>query len=531
MLFNSYVFIFAFLPVVFAVYCLIRRHPERRWTIAWLVLASLVYYAWWKPEFLLLLLGSVTVNAGFGKALCSGRLSANASRAVLAAGVVFNLGLLGYFKYAMFFTENLNLWFGAGLTVPKIILPIGISFITFQKIAFLVDAHKGEVKEFSLWNYALFVTFFPQLIAGPIVHHGEVMPQFARRPVASTLSADVAVGLSIFCLGLFKKVVIADSCALYADAGYGMLKAGQPLDFASAWITVLAYSFQLYYDFSGYSDMAVGLARMFGIQFPVNFHSPYKATGIIDFWRRWHITLSRFLRDYLYIPLGGSQRGAWRQYFNLAIVMLLGGFWHGANWTFVVWGAIHGALLGVNHAWTRLRVSRLPLVHTAAVKVLFMLMTFLAVTLAWVPFRADNLTMARRMLETLFPWQAGLRGSWQSVTHMVDVQVGSLRGAFDLMTWFKSRELWPSVLPPDFLATYRPSMLLLFGIMLATFLLPNTHQIFARFNPVMGLPDARLHHRFSLRCLDWKVALVISGMFVFSVLQLSRVSPFLYFQF
>lgn len=531
MLFNSYVFIFAFLPVVFAVYCFVRRYPERRWTIAWLVLASLFYYAWWKPEFLFLLLVSVSVNAGFGKALCNGGLSRPAARAVLTAGIIFNLGLLGYFKYAMFFMENLNQWFGAGLTVPKIILPIGISFITFQKIAFLVDAYKGEVKDFSLWNYALFVTFFPQLIAGPIVHHGEVMPQFARKPVAGTLSTDVAVGISIFCVGLFKKVVIADACAIYADAGYGALRAGQPLDFASAWMTVIAYSFQLYYDFSGYSDMAVGLARMFGFQFPVNFHSPYKATGIIDFWRRWHITLSRFLRDYLYIPLGGNQHGALRQYINLAVVMLLGGFWHGANWTFIVWGAIHGALLGVNHAWTQFRVSRLPLLQTTAVRGLFVLMTFLVVTLAWVPFRADNLAMARRMLGTLLPWRAGLDGPWQSIKQMVRTQLAGGHGAFDLMTWFKPRELWPSTLPPDFIATYRPGMLLLFGVMVVTFLLPNTNQIFARFNPVMGLSDSQLHHRFSLRSLDWKVALIISGMFVFSVLQLSRVSPFLYFQF
>lgn len=531
MLFNSYVFIFAFLPVVFAVYCFVRRYPERRWTIAWLVLASLFYYAWWKPEFLLLLLVSVSVNAGFGKALCNGGLSRPVARAVLTAGIIFNLGLLGYFKYSMFFMENLNQWFGAGLTVPKIILPIGISFITFQKIAFLVDAYKGEVKDFSLWNYALFVTFFPQLIAGPIVHHGEVMPQFARKPVAGMLLTDVAVGISIFCVGLFKKVVIADVCAIYADAGYGALKAGQSLDFASAWITVIAYSFQLYYDFSGYSDMAVGLARMFGIRFPVNFHSPYKATGVIDFWRRWHITLSRFLRDYLYIPLGGNQRGALRQYINLAVVMLLGGFWHGANWTFLAWGAIHGALLGVNHAWSQLRVSRLKLFGLAPARVVFIALTFLAVTLAWIPFRSDTLAGAGRLLAVLFPFGADTAAAWKSIEQFWLVQFGDLKQAFNLMTWFKPRELWPAALPPDYLATVRPAGFVLILIAIATFILPNTHQIFARFNPVMGLPDTQLHHRWSLHCLDWKTAVVISGMFVFSVLQLSRVSPFLYFQF
>ena len=252
-------------------------------------------------------------------------------------GIIFNLCLLGYFKYAGFFVANVDNVFGAQWVVPSIILPIGISFITFQKIAFLVDAHRGLVRNFTLLNYAFFVTFFPQLIAGPITHHSEIMPQIgpAQR---RDLTADLAVGISIFVVGLFKKVVIADSLAIYADAGYSMLRAGHPLDSASAWVTVLCYSFQLYYDFSGYSDMAVGLARMFGFRLPVNFYSPYKSTSIIDFWRRWHITLSRFLRDYLYIPLGGNRHGPVRRYLNLGIVMLLGGFWHGANWTFVVWG-------------------------------------------------------------------------------------------------------------------------------------------------------------------------------------------------
>jgi alginate O-acetyltransferase complex protein AlgI len=511
-LFNSYVFIFAFLPVVLVGYAWLRRYPERGWTIAWLVIASLFYYAWWKPEFLLLLLGSVSANYIFGKALVSGRLSPKKARAVLVAGIVFNLGLLGYFKYAMFFTQNLNELFGAGLTVPKIILPIGISFITFQKIAFLVDAHRGLVRNFSLRNYALFVTFFPQLIAGPIVHHAEMMPQFDRKPSEHAFSSDLAVGLSIFCLGLFKKVVVADSLAVYADAGYGMLKAGQPLDFASAWITVLAYSFQLYYDFSGYSDMAVGLGRIFGIRLPVNFHSPYKATGVIDFWRRWHMTLSRFLRDYLYIPLGGNRVGKPRQSFNLAIVMLLGGLWHGANWTFVVWGGVHGVMLGVNHAWNQLPLSRWGVFDGRPARATFIALTFLLVT-------------------TLFPTGPDLGGAWSSFKQFLTAQTTVLRDFSDFKEWFKARELWPAILPPEFIAKQRPIGLLLFLVAFATMCLPNTNQIFGRFDPVLGLNDAQLAHRASLKKLDWKVAFVVSGLFVFSVLQLSRVSPFLYFQF
>lgn len=498
MLFNSYIFIFVFLPVVLAVYCFVRRYPERTWTIAWLVLASFVYYAWWKPQFLLLLLVSIMVNAGFGKVLCGGRLSRVASQAVLATGILFNLSVLGYFKYAGFFVENLNDWFGAGFSVPKIILPLGISFITFQKIAFLVDAHRGQVRDFSFPNFALFVSFFPQLIAGPIVHHAEVMPQFANKPSAEKRLDDFAVGLSIFCVGLFKKVVIADALAVHANAGFDVLKAGQTLDFASAWIAVLAFSFQLYYDFSGYSDMAVGLARLFGIRFPANFHSPYKATGIIEFWRRWHITLSRFLRDYLYIPLGGNRHGALCRYLNLAVVMLLGGFWHGANWTFVAWGAVHGGMLAINHAWSNLRISNWAFVSSGPARATFVMLTFFAVTLAWVPFRAESIGDAGRMLATLFPLGPNDPSAWASFHPF---------------------------------AKLGPAIYLLLGVGVATFLLPNTYQIFARFDPVLNMSATQLDHRVSLNRLDWKVALVLSGMFVFSVLQLSRVSPFLYFQF
>jgi alginate O-acetyltransferase complex protein AlgI len=277
-LFNSYVFIFCFLPLVLAGYALLRGASNLLWPITWLVLGSFFYYAWWRPEFLLLLLFSVGVNFGFGTLIIDGALSRPQSRAVLTVGIIFNLCLLGFFKYAGFFVANVDHIFGLHWAVPSIILPIGISFITFQKIAFLVDAHRGLVRNFTLLNYAFFVTFFPQLIAGPITHHSEIMPQIGPSQ-RRDLVADVAVGFSIFVVGLFKKVVIADSLALYADAGYAMVKAGHPLDTASAWVTVLSYSFQLYYDFSGYSDMAVGLARMFGFQLPVNFYSPYKAAS------------------------------------------------------------------------------------------------------------------------------------------------------------------------------------------------------------------------------------------------------------
>jgi alginate O-acetyltransferase complex protein AlgI len=526
MLFNSYIFIFLFLPVVLAGFAIFRRAPNSNLLVGWLILASIFYYGWWKPEFLWLLATSIIVNLAFGKLLMSGRLSKPQARLTFIAGVTFNLALLGFFKYANFFVANVDFVFGVEWDLPHILLPIGISFITFQKIAFLVDAYRGEVKNFSTRNYIFFVTFFPQLIAGPIVHHAEIMPQLsgvARRD----FTADFSIGASIFIVGLFKKVVIADSLAVYADAGYGSLHAGQSLDFASAWVTALSYSFQLYYDFSGYSDMAVGLARMFGIKLPVNFFSPYKARSIVEFWRRWHMTLSRFLRDYLYFPLGGNRRGTFRRYLNLAVVMLLGGLWHGANWTFVVWGGVHGALLIANHAWSSISVSRTSILASRPFRAIAVGVTFLAVTLAWVPFRAASVGEARVMLGYLI----GSRNQWiSSLRHFVAAQFSS-----DLLlnveTWFKPRELWPPVLPPDYLATAaRPVGWLLLFVAVGTFLAPNTYQLFGRFEPALGLSgwltNDGVVHRLGVRA-----AFVLAALFVIAVLGLSRVSPFLYFQF
>jgi D-alanyl-lipoteichoic acid acyltransferase DltB (MBOAT superfamily) len=530
MLFNSYIFIFAFLPIVLAGYLALRRLSSPLWPIGWLVCASLVYYAWWKPAFVLLLLFSISVNFAFGKLLLSNRLSAVAAKTVLTAGIVFNLCLLGYFKYAGFFVSNVNEVFGAHWIVPSIILPIGISFITFQKIAFLVDAYRGQVHNFNLQNYMLFVTFFPQLIAGPIVHHAEIMPQLGpaqKRPFAP----DFAVGSAIFIFGLFKKVVVADTLAVYADAGFNAVHAGHPLDAASAWVAVLSYSFQLYYDFSGYSDMAVGLARMFGIILPVNFYSPYKSTSIIEFWRRWHMTLSRFLRDYLYFPLGGNKRGPVRRYVNLMIVMVLGGLWHGANWTFAVWGLAHGVMLVINHAWHAVvgsRGSNAPWARFVAGAI-----TFLAVTLAWVPFRAVTFADAQTMMHHLASALYDPNG-WASLGGFFKAQFGRLGELIDLTLWFKPHELWPPALPPDYIAQQaKPVGLLLLVVGLATFLMPNTYQVFRNFDPALGLPEETGPRRRWIKpvTLNTRLAWAVAGMFVLAVLGLSRVSPFLYFQF
>jgi D-alanyl-lipoteichoic acid acyltransferase DltB (MBOAT superfamily) len=436
--------------------------------------------------------------------LCSSdRFVGSVRSAILTVGILFNLGVLGYFKYTNFFVTVLDGLFGFQSGPFNILLPIGVSFITFQKIAFLVDAYRGQVDKVVFRDFSLFVTFFPQLIAGPIVHHAEVIPQFKKTRTPSQRAEDIAVGWSIFCLGLFKKVVIADTCAGYADPGYASLHSGTGLDLATAWTSIFAYSFQLYYDFSGYSDMAVGLARLFGIHFPANFHSPYKSTGIIEFWRRWHITLSRFLRDYLYFPLGGNRYGSLRRYVNLMIVMVLGGLWHGANWTFAAWGAIHGVLLIANHAWRHFSLSQSGIFNRQAARAVFVAMTFLAVTLAWIPFRSNTIHDAWQMLKYAFPTPY----DWHSA-EILFKQIAGIR-----RFWQWDAGLW------------------LTAIAAATWLLPNSYQIFARFNPVINLSHEHLTGVWAIKRLDWKIATITAAMFVLSVLQLTRVSPFLYFQF
>lgn len=526
MLFNSYLFLFAFLPIVFIGFLFLRQKAPV-WPICWIVLASLFYYGWWKAEFLLLLIGSITINLIFGKIIINGKLSASFARLVLTLGIIFNLGVLIYFKYAGFFVTNFNELFKTGLPSPTILLPIGISFITFQKIAFLVDAYRGEVRDFSILNYIFFVTFFPQLIAGPIVHHAEIMPQLAEAP-RRNINHDFAIGMSIFIVGLFKKVIIADSLAVYADAGYAMVQAGNPLNTASAWITVICYAFQLYFDFSGYSDMAIGFGRMFGIRLPLNFHSPYKAHSIIDFWRRWHITLSRFLRDYLYIPLGGNRLGSARRYTNLAIVMLLGGLWHGANWTFAIWGGIHGSLLVLNHAWRKLPFVHHRFYNSSAMRMVTIGVTFFLVTLAWVPFRAETISQAHTMFTYLFSFTHGPMGSGS----FKDAWFAQFHHVTNFSDWFKPRELWPTVLTPDYLATTaKPVGLILFITALVIFTLPNTAQLFSRFDPVVSGKELIRNANGALLKLNGRVAFVLALMFVLSILKLSHVSPFLYFQF
>lgn len=410
MLFNSPEFIFGFVPIVLVVFYLLARQGQRA-ALAWLALASLWFYGWWNPFWVPLLLVSIALNLAVGMILL--RLAevvepARPSRSHLEAipgagdrqrlrrGLLFlaisaNVGLLVHYKYADFAWGAIATLLGHAHTPSPLELPLGISFFTFTQIAFLVDLYRQREADLDPLRYGLFVTYYPHLIAGPILHHRELMPQFMDPSIYRFDAERLAQGLSIFTLGLFKKTVLADQFATYSTPAFHAATTGA-LTFFEAWSAALSYTFQLYFDFSGYSDMAIGLALMIGIRLPINFDSPYKARSIADFWRRWHITLSRFLRDYLYIPLGGNRRGAWRRYGNLFITMLLGGIWHGAGWTFVLWGAWHGALLVLHQVWRERLLPRMPkgLRATPGTQILAWMLTFLVVVVGWVFFRAAD---------------------------------------------------------------------------------------------------------------------------------------------
>ncbi len=395
MLFNSYEFIFAFLPITFFIYFYLN---SKRLTVAskgFLVFASLFFYSWWNIGYLPLILISMLFNYTVGNSLSksdygnkNGLKKTFSNKSILVFGIIVNLSLLGYFKYADFFIENFNLVTSSNVNLLHLVLPLAISFFTFQQIAYLVDSYRGETKEYDFLNYALFVTFFPQLIAGPIVHHKEMMPQFASSWNMVKNYKNIALGLFIFSIGLFKKVVIADTFAVWATAGFD---TATTLNLFEAWATSLSYTFQLYFDFSGYTDMAIGVALLFNIKLPINFNSPYKALNIQDFWRRWHITLSRFLRDYIYIPLGGNKISSFRTYSNLLATFVIGGLWHGAGWTFIFWGFLHGIALIIHRIWSNLGFK----MNT----ILAWFITFNFVNIAWVFFRAKEWDDAIKVLK------------------------------------------------------------------------------------------------------------------------------------
>ncbi len=509
MLFNSYIFIFAFLPVTLLVFFLLGHAGRLQVASAWLVLMSLVFYGWWNPVYLGLIGASMVFNYQVGVALGRRTGGSAPARRLLALGVGADLLLLAYYKYANFFVDNWNALGGAPIGLGEIVLPLGISFFTFTQIAYLVDAYRCEAREYNPLHYALFVTYFPHLIAGPILHHSEMMPQFDKSSIYRFNVEHFTAGCVYFLMGLFKKVVIADSISAFASPVFGAAAAGGTLSAADAWGGALAYTFQLYFDFSGYSDMAVGLAMMMGVRLPLNFNSPYKATNISDFWRRWHMTLSRFLRDYLYIALGGNRRGAGRRYVNLFLTMLLGGLWHGAGWTFVIWGALHGLYLIVNHAWQALTRGRVE--GSIAARSAGRLLTFLAVVVGWVFFRAEDVPSALRILAAM------MHGNWQLSPFMTDAL-----GAADIARWLELIGIRPT-----------PLMLLVameLGLLAVVMGLPNTQQLMSR--EYAGLEPGPVVEPSRLRWGRDRVwASVMTVAATWALLELSGVSEFLYFQF
>jgi D-alanyl-lipoteichoic acid acyltransferase DltB (MBOAT superfamily) len=492
MLFNSHVFILLFLPITLCGFYALGHAGRSNWARLWLVAASLFFYGWWDVRYVPLLVGSVVINQAIGRGLGGGIKGEGARRGLLWLGVTANLATLGWFKYANFLVDEANRSLGAGITIPAIVLPLAISFFTFQQIAYLVDAWRTRKEERDPLDYAIFVTFFPQLIAGPIVHHREMIPQFARDETYRLSRMNVQVGLTIFAIGLFKKVVIADGIALQATPIFRAVELGATPDAFAAWTAALAYTLQLYFDFSGYSDMAIGLGRLFGVKLPLNFHSPYQATSIIEFWRRWHITLSRFLRDYLYIPLGGNRRGRGRRYANLMVTMLLGGLWHGAGWTFVAWGGLHGLYLLIAHVF-RAAMTRVGLSGRFGFlgRGLGCGTTFLAVVVAWVVFRAESLGSAWTIL-------SGMMGRYGV--------------------------LWPE----DWMRPFTQLALLLALVWWA----PNTQSIMGRFDPALLAPGLELEAPY---WLQWRpsraFAVALAIITIWGVLGINRYSEFLYFQF
>jgi D-alanyl-lipoteichoic acid acyltransferase DltB (MBOAT superfamily) len=517
MLFNSHIFLFLYLPLTAIVFFRLGAYSHRL-AAAWLGASSLFFYGYWNPAYVGLLLASIFFNYGIGFALAREYDAGNTRRKniILALGVGADLVLLGYYKYANFFLDTANNLLDAGWGMQDILLPLGISFFTFTQIAFLVDAWSGKAREFNFIHYLLFVTYFPHLIAGPVLHHKEMMPQFAQPETYRVSWENMAVGLTFLFAGMFKKVIIADSLAPHATPVFAAAEAGQELSFFEAWKGTVAYTLQLYFDFSGYSDMAIGLSRMFGVKLPLNFNSPYQAVNIVEFWRRWHMTLSRFLRDYLYIPLGGNRHGPGRRYLNLLATMLLGGLWHGAGWTFVVWGCLHGLYLVINHAWQKLWVRPIGTWWSRAIA---RAITLLAVMVAWVFFRAESFEGAMHMLQAMANLPTTLHG-----------RIGPVEG-------------WLGALGIRFqgghmAAEHLVDLAWLVFWIAFLWLLPNTQQWMARFQPSINVPEADLlppaFPRFWQR-LQWQPtpawALVTVGLAVISVLSLSRISEFLYFQF
>jgi D-alanyl-lipoteichoic acid acyltransferase DltB (MBOAT superfamily) len=488
MLFSSWNFLVYFFPATLLGFYLI----PTTWEVvrkSWLIAASLIFYGYWKIDYVPLLVASVAVNFGIAEGITR-CVTPRAAKHLLIAGIALNLAVLGYFKYTHFTVHVLSHLVRHDLGSFRILLPLAISFYTFTQISYLVDVFRDRRVHYNFLTYALFVVFFPHLIAGPIVRHWEIIPQFATTRFRVNRD-NFGVGLTLFLLGLFKKYA-ADTVAIYADAVYGGAGQGAALCHGEAWIGTLAFAFQIYFDFSSYSDMAIGLARMLGLKFPHNFDSPYQASSVIVFWERWHRTLTRFLREYVYFSLGGNRRGYARQNLNIMATMLLSGLWHGAGWTFVLWGVLHGAFIAVNHAW-RLWVARIGwkldhwVFRAGGVGT-----TFIVVTLAWTLFRASNIHVAGNVLHGMLV--PGGPAGVPLIKHD-DLALETL-GILGVICWT----------------------------------MPNSQQLLGKYEPI--LEPVRRPAWFQLRLNLWTGLLL--GFLAYLILRnahASEPSPFLYFNF
>lgn len=542
MLFSSYEFIFVFLPITLALFLLFGR-VSRHWALTWLIIASILFYTWWRPLNILIMAPSLLINFGIARLLV--RLGDDNERVwtrqfLLILGIVFNVCFLGYFKYINFIQSAMNDFGGTDFVFKQIILPLGISFITFQKIAFLIDVHGRRVQSFTFRDFCLFISFFPQLIAGPIVHFREMMPQFHANP-CRLHHEGLSVGLTLFFFGLFKKVVLADGIALQVTPIYELAAGGGSVSLFPAWVAAAGFTLQIYFDFSGYSDMAAGLGRCFGVRLPLNFDSPLKASSIIDFWSRWHVTLTRFLTAYIYNPLvlwltrrrvrkglpgfrgRNSGIGAFIQILAgpTLLTMFVSGLWHGAGYLFILWGLLHGVYLTINHAW---RLVGPKLWSNKESYQRFMgpigfLLTFVSVVFAMVLFRSPNVDTATEVLRGML----GLNGI--GLPQVVLDRIGlfgilqpiSVTSNMASATGFAVASAW------------------VFTLLLIALALPNSIEIMARYEPVLGI-KSRSTRRFSLAppmqwspTISWGVA--VSALIVSAVMRMGGKSEFLYWQF
>jgi len=543
MLFNSAEFLFVFLPAALSGFYLLGT-LSRTSAIRWLILVSLVFYAWWRPVNVLIIAPSIVINFAFAWILLrlnEGEGSRRASNAVLVLGISFNVVFLGFFKYTDFISGTINDVFGANLVLRHIILPLGISFITFQKIAFLVDVQAGRVRSFTFQDYCTFVLFFPQLIAGPIVHYREMMPQFHAASCRFD-KENVAIGLTLLFFGLFKKVVFADNIALLVTPIYENAAAGGRTSFILAWMAAIGFTLQIYFDFSGYTDMALGLARFFGIRLPPNFNSPLRASNIIDYWLRWHMTLTRFLTGYIYNPLalwltrrrlakglpgfGGRNAtvGAFVSLlmFPTVITMFVSGLWHGAGYGFIVWGLLHGFYLTINHGW-RVFAARLwpdRRSYDRLMKPAGLVLTFVSVTTAMVFFRAPTITSAIDLVKGII----GLNGI--ALPQAIFDRLGLLTSTFHGIGVIAA----DSLSSQDFVKT----AIWISVLMFVSLACPNTLQILARYEPALGVKPQPTKLVLE-RIVEWNAslpwAIAVSAIAAIAIISIGGPSEFLYWQF